>query len=84
MKIGMSLTSSCPLDLDSTVIMENLVDQVKLMRLGFDPFSLGDHHLTDNHYIQVLPAMSSLAPISGNMQLLPLFLPLLPFYNPIC
>lgn len=82
MKIGMSLTSSYPVGLDSTVIMKNLVEEVRLMaQLGFDSFSLGDHHLTDNNYIQVLPAMSSLSPISGNMRLLPLFL--LPFYNPI-
>lgn len=82
MRIGMSLTSSYPAQLDSTVIMENLVEEVKLMaQLGFDSFSLGDHHLTDNHYMQVLPAMSSLASVSGNMQLLPLFL--LPFYHPI-
>ena len=82
MRIGMSLTSSYPAGLDSTVIMENLVEEVRLMtQLGFDSFSLGDHHLTDNHYMQVLPAMSSLSPVSGEMRLLPLFL--LPFYNPI-
>ena len=82
MKIGMSLTSSYPTSLDSRVIMENLVEEVKLMaQLGFDSLSLGDHHLTPNHYVQVLPAISSLSSISGNMQLLPLFL--LPFYNPI-
>ncbi len=82
MKIGMSLTSSYPLTQDSRTIMENLVEEVKLMaQLGFDSFSLGDHHLTHNHYVQVLPAISSLSAISGDMQLLPLFL--LPFYNPI-
>ena len=82
MKIGMSLTSSYSIGRDSTVIMENLTEEVKLMAdLGFDSFSLGDHHLTSDHYVQVLPAISSLSSISGNMQLLPLFL--LPFYNPI-
>ncbi len=82
MKIGMSLTSSFPIEQDSAKIMANLVEQVTLMaQLGFDSFSLGDHHLTPNHYLQVLPAMASLSPISGNMRLLPLFL--LPFYNPI-
>lgn len=82
MKIGMSLTSSYPVDQDSSKIMANLVEEVTLMaQLGFDSFSLGDHHLTPNHYLQVLPTMSSLSPISGNMRLLPLFL--LPFYNPI-
>ncbi len=82
MRIGMSLTSSYPIGLDSLDIMENLVEQVELMaQLGFDSFSLGDHHLTDNHYLQVLPAIASLSPISGTMRLLPLFL--LPFYNPI-
>ena len=49
--------------------------------MGFDSSALGDHHLTHNHYVQVLPAISSLSAISGDMQLLPLFL--LPFYNPI-
>ncbi|PKB58119.1 MAG: hypothetical protein BZY83_08670 [SAR202 cluster bacterium Casp-Chloro-G2] len=82
MKIGMSLTSSYPIDQDSLKIMANLVEEVGLMaQLGFDSFSLGDHHLTDNHYLQVLPSISSLAPVSGNMRLLPLFL--LPFYNPL-
>ena len=82
MKIGMSLTSSYPISQDSRVIMENLAEEVKLMaELGFDSFSLGDHHLTADHYVQVLPAISSLTSISGNMRLLPLFL--LPFYNPI-
>ncbi|PKB82759.1 MAG: hypothetical protein BZY88_03695 [SAR202 cluster bacterium Io17-Chloro-G9] len=82
MKIGMSLTSSYDVSRDSKVIMENLVEEVKLMaELGFDSFSLGDHHLTDSHYMQVLPAISSLAQMSGDMRLLPLFL--LPFYNPI-
>ena len=82
MKIGMLLTSSYPISRESTVIMENLVEEVKLMaELGFDSFSLGDHHLTADHYVQVLPAISNLSSISGNMQLLPLFL--LPFYNPI-
>ncbi len=42
---------------------------------------MGDHHLTSDHYVQVLPAISSLTSVSGTMQLLPLFL--LPFYNPI-
>ena len=82
MKIGMSLTSSYPLIVDSGAIMENLVEEVKLMaQLEFESFSLGDHHLTANHYVQVLPAISSLSSVSGNMQLLRLFL--LPFYNPI-
>ena len=82
MKIGMSLTSSYPPNVDSRAIMENLVEEVKLMaQLGFDSFSLGDHHLTTNHYVQVLPAISSLSAVSGDMRLLPLFL--LPFYNPI-
>jgi len=50
MKIGMSLTSSYPLSVDSRTIMVNLVEEVKLMaQLGFDSFSLGDHHLTPNH-----------------------------------
>ena len=82
MKIGMSLTSSYSINQDSTLIMENLVQEVKLMaELGFDSFSLGDHHLTSDHYVQVLPTISSLTSISGSMQLLPLFL--LPLYNPI-
>ena len=82
MKIGMSLTSSHSINRDSTLIMENLVHEVKLVaELGFDYFSLGDHHLTSDHYVQVLPAISSLTSISGSMELLPLFL--LPFYNPI-
>lgn len=82
MKIGMSLTSSYPVSQDSAKIMENLVDEVRLMaELAFDSFSLGDHHLTANHYLQVLPTMASLSPVRGDMRLLPLFL--LPFYNPI-
>lgn len=82
MKIGMSLTSSYSVTRDSRELMENLVGQVELMaELGFDSLSLGDHHLTKDHYLQVLPTISRLTAHSGDMQLLPLFL--LPFYNPI-
>ena len=82
MKIGMSLTSSYPSTGNTKAVMEDLIEEVELMaKLGFDSLSLGDHHVTSNDYIQVLPAMSRLSAHSGNMQLLPLFL--LPFYNPI-
>jgi alkanesulfonate monooxygenase SsuD/methylene tetrahydromethanopterin reductase-like flavin-dependent oxidoreductase (luciferase family) len=82
MKIGMSLTTSYSIQRDSAELLASLVGQVKLMAdLGFDSLSLGDHHLTHDHYIQVLPTISHVAAISGEMQLLPLFL--LPFYNPI-
>ena len=82
MRIGMSLTTSFSRTRDSSALMESLTEQVKLMAdLGFDSLSLGDHHLTHDHYFQVLPTMSCLAAHSGNMQLLPLFL--LPFYNPL-
>ena len=82
MKIGMSLTSSYPINRDSRELLENMVEQVELMaELGFDSLSLGDHHLTQDHYLQVLPTMSRMTAHSGAMQLLPLFL--LPIYNPI-
>ena len=82
MKIGMSLTSSYPTTGQTKAIMDNLIEEVELMaKLGFDSLSLGDHHVTTNDYVQVLPAMSRLSAHSGDMQLLPLFL--LPFYNPI-
>ena len=82
MRIGMSLTTSYSVQRNSADLVSSLVDQVTLMAgLGFDSLSLGDHHLTNDHYIQVMPAMSRMAAISGEMQLLPLFL--LPFYNPV-
>ena len=82
MKIGMSLTTSYSVQRDSAELVASLTDQVKLMAgLGFDSLSLGDHHLTNDHYIQVMPAISSMAAVSGEMQLQPLFL--LPFYNPV-
>ena len=82
MKIGMSLTSSYSIERDSSELLSRLTDQVKLMAsLRFDSLSLGDHHLTHDHYIQVMPAISNMAAFSEDMQLLPLFL--LPFYNPI-
>jgi alkanesulfonate monooxygenase SsuD/methylene tetrahydromethanopterin reductase-like flavin-dependent oxidoreductase (luciferase family) len=82
MKIGMSLTSSYSTTGQTKAIMDNLIEEVKLMaKLSFDSLSLGDHHVTTNDYVQVLPAMSRLSAHSGDMQLLPLFL--LPFYNPI-
>lgn len=82
MRIGMSLTSGYSRTRDSSALMESLTEQVKLMAaLGFDSLSLGDHHLTENHYFQVLPTISCMAAHSGNMQLLPLFL--LPFYHPL-
>ena len=81
MKICMSLRSSYPLSEDSRTIMDNFVKEVKLMaQLRFDSCSLRDHHLTPNHYMQVLPTTSSLSAVGGEMQLLALFL--IPIYNP--
>ena len=81
MRIGMSLTSSYPLG-DSKVQMDNLIRRVELMaELGFDALSLGDHHVTRNHYFQVMPTMCRMSAHSGDMELIPLFL--LPFYQPI-
>ena len=82
MKIGMSLTSSYSIERDSSEILATLTDQVRLMAgLGYDSLSLGDHHLTQDQYLQVMPTISNMAAFSGDMQLLPLFL--LPFYNPL-
>jgi alkanesulfonate monooxygenase SsuD/methylene tetrahydromethanopterin reductase-like flavin-dependent oxidoreductase (luciferase family) len=82
MRIGMSLTTSYPRRDDSRTLIKNLMARVELMaELGFDSLSLGDHHLTRDHYFQVLPTMSRLSAHAGTMQLIPLFL--LPFYNPI-
>ncbi len=82
MRIGMSLTSSYSRRDDSKQLMDNLIARVELMaELGFDSLSLGDHHITYDHYLQVLPTMCRMSAHSGNMQLIPLFL--LPFYQPI-
>lgn len=82
MRIGMSLTSSYSRHDDSKTLMDNLIARVELMaELGFDSLSLGDHHITHDHYFQVLPTMCRMSAHAGNMQLLPLFL--LPFYQPI-
>ena len=82
MRIGMSLTTSYSIRRDPKELMVDLIEQVELMaELGFDSISLGDHHVTREHYFQVLPTMSRLSAHAGDMQLLPLFL--LPFYNPI-
>jgi alkanesulfonate monooxygenase SsuD/methylene tetrahydromethanopterin reductase-like flavin-dependent oxidoreductase (luciferase family) len=82
MRIGMSLTSSYPRANDSKAVFEHLVERVRLMAdLGFDSLSLGDHHITRDHYLQVLPTMCRVSAYTGDMQLIPLFL--LPFYHPI-
>ena len=82
MQIGMSLTTSYAIDRDPKALYDGLTEQVKAMaELGFASLSLGDHHVTQNHYFQVLPAMSHLSAFTGDMRLIPLFL--LPFYNPI-
>ncbi|MCZ6874705.1 MAG: LLM class flavin-dependent oxidoreductase [bacterium] len=82
MRIGMSLTTSYPRRESSKTLMDNLIERVELMAgLGFASLSLGDHHVTRNHYLQVLPTMSRMSAHSGDMQLIPLFL--LPFYHPI-
>lgn len=82
MRIGMSLTTGYSRDRDPSELMDSLVEQVELMaELGFDSLSLGDHHVTRDHYFQVLPTMSRMSAHAANMELLPLFL--LPFYNPI-
>ena len=82
MRIGMSLTSSYPRSGSSKELVDNIIAQVDLMaELGFASVSLGDHHVTRDHYVQVLPMMSRLSAHAGTMQLLPLFL--MPFYHPI-
>lgn len=82
MRIGMSLTSHYPLRGSSKERFDNLVAQVELMaELGFDSLSLGDHHVTRDYYLQVLPTMCRMSAHTGDMQLIPLFL--LPFYHPI-
>lgn len=82
MRIGMSLTTHYPRQNDSRTLIQNLTARVELMaELGFDSLSLGDHHLTHDHYFQVLPTMSRMSAYTGTMQLIPLFL--LPFYNPL-
>ena len=82
MRIGMSLTTGYSRSRDPSELMDSLVEQVELMaELGFDSLSLGDHHVTPDHYFQVLPTMSRMSAHAGNMELLPLFL--LPFYNPV-
>lgn len=74
MRIGMSLTSSYSRRDDSKQLMDNLIARVELMaELGFDSLSLGDHHITHDHYFQVLPTMCRMSAHSGNMQLIPLF-----------
>ncbi len=82
MRIGMSLTSGYSRHDSSKESMDNLIERVESMAaLGFDSLSLGDHHITRDHYFQVLPTMSRMSAHAGNMQLIPLFL--LPFYHPI-
>jgi alkanesulfonate monooxygenase SsuD/methylene tetrahydromethanopterin reductase-like flavin-dependent oxidoreductase (luciferase family) len=82
MRIGMSLTTHYSRRHDSRTLLESLIAQVELMaELGFASLSFGDHHLTQDHYFQVLPTMSRMSAHTGDMQLLPLFL--LPFYQPI-
>ena len=52
MKIGMSLTTSYSVQRDSRELVTSLIEQVELIAgLGFDSLSLGDHHLTNDHYI---------------------------------
>jgi alkanesulfonate monooxygenase SsuD/methylene tetrahydromethanopterin reductase-like flavin-dependent oxidoreductase (luciferase family) len=82
MRIGMSPTTAHPRDGSSKVLFDNLQAQVELMaELGFASISIGDHHITRDYYLQVLPTMCRLSAHSGDMQLIPLFL--LPFYQPI-
>ena len=82
MRIGMSLTTAYPLNNSSKVLFDDLRAQVELMaELGFASLSLGDHHITRDHYLQVLPTMCRMSAHAGDMQLIPLFL--LPFYHPI-
>jgi hypothetical protein len=82
MRIGMSLTSQYPRNGSSKEIFAQVVAQVELMaELGFDSLSFGDHHVTRDHYFQVLPTMCRMSAHARDMQLLPLFL--LPFYHPI-
>ena len=69
MRIGMSLTTSYSRHEDRKVMWDNLIERVELMaELGFDSLSLGDHHVTRDHYFQVLPAMSRMSAHTGDMR----------------
>ena len=82
MQIGMSLTTSYASERDAKGLMDGLAEQVKVMaESGFASLSLGDHHVTQNNYFQVLPTLSHLSALTGEMRLIPLFL--LPFYHPV-
>src|SRR5262249_52652964 len=82
MRIGISPNTSHPPSDRSKALYDNLQAQVELMaELGFASISIGDHHITRDNYLQVLPTMCRLSAYSGDMQLIPLFL--LPFYQPI-
>jgi alkanesulfonate monooxygenase SsuD/methylene tetrahydromethanopterin reductase-like flavin-dependent oxidoreductase (luciferase family) len=76
MRIGMSPTTSHPLGGNTKVLFDNLQAQVELMaELGFASISIGDHHVTRDNYLQVLPTMCRLSAHAGDPALSPALLP---------
>ncbi|HEY7492836.1 MAG TPA: hypothetical protein VIH59_17205, partial [Candidatus Tectomicrobia bacterium] len=67
MRLGMSLTSAYSRNGNSKVLLDNLIAQVELMaELGFASVSIGDHHITRDHYFQVLPTMCRMSAHAGD------------------
>lgn len=84
MKVGLILLNQYLLDESMARRIDELVEQVELMReLGFDVVSLGQHHLaTPFQQPSSVPVLARLAACSGGMRVgITVFL--LPLHNPV-
>ena len=82
MKIGLSVTSAYPSDIEALAAARWIVERAAAAgEAGFASFSLGDHHAAPNHHMQNVPTLARCLPELGDMPVLPLFL--LPLWHPV-
>lgn len=81
-RFGLSLTTAHPQSADPQQCVRDLLERVQLARdVGFHSIWVGDHHITQHHYLQNLPMIARISAVSGHMQIGALFM--LPLFHPI-
>ncbi|MBI3302455.1 MAG: LLM class flavin-dependent oxidoreductase [Deltaproteobacteria bacterium] len=81
-RFGISLTTAHPRSADPRQCVRELLERVQVARdVGFHSIWVGDHHVTQHHYLQNLPLIARISAVSGQMQIGALFM--LPLFHPI-
>jgi alkanesulfonate monooxygenase SsuD/methylene tetrahydromethanopterin reductase-like flavin-dependent oxidoreductase (luciferase family) len=81
-RFGLSLTTAHPQSADPQQCVRDLLERVQVARdVGLHSIWVGDHHITQHHYLQNLPLIARISAVSGQMQIGALFM--LPLFQPI-